>query len=294
MEDLFETCFGPVEEVLTSPSLELTCLGEAPLAAGACSHFFPHTSSGPLEGGPAGYRWSSSWSPPLEPAWHGPFSPAGQDHQVEPPPNSWGWTTLCHLLETTQHKGVGSFLRRGLMAARAIILRLRDCGSKSRGFMESWLVTQGVASSLRLTSRWAGTLPFEPLITSHIGLIPLDSLIHLLRSQLASIFGYQDISYLFLDSIQGNLILEGLKLFVCQFILPIFAQVAHGGTDPYWKVYGSLLRLLVEILNHISLLPEGEGPTIVFPQHLEESGQILDIPRVQTEDPVKHIRGISC
>ena len=39
--------------------------------------------------------------------------------------------------------------------------------------------------------------------------------------------------YLFLDSVQGNLILEGLKLFVRQFILPIFAQVAHGGTDPY-------------------------------------------------------------
>ena len=71
---------------------------------------------------------------------------------------------------------------------------------------------------------------------SHIGFVPLDSLIHLLRGQLASIFGYlkvQDMPYLFLDSIQGNLILEGLKLFVRQFILPIFAQVAYGGTYPY-------------------------------------------------------------
>ena len=68
---------------------------------------------------------------------------------------------------------------------------------------------------------------------SYVGLVPLDSLIHLLRGQLASIFGYlrvQDVPYLFLDSVQGNLILEGLKLFVRQFILPIFAQVAHGGT----------------------------------------------------------------
>ena len=56
LEDLFETCFSLAEGVLTSPSLEPTCLGEAPLAAGACSHFFPHTSSGPFEGGPAGYR----------------------------------------------------------------------------------------------------------------------------------------------------------------------------------------------------------------------------------------------
>ena len=87
-------------------------------------------------------------------------------------------------------KGVGSFLRRGLMAARAVILRLSDGSSKSRGFMESWLVTRGVASSLLLTGRQAGTLTFEPLITSYIGLIPLGSLIHLLRGQLTSIFGY--------------------------------------------------------------------------------------------------------
>ena len=38
----------------------------------------------------------------------------------------------------------------------------------------------------------------------------------------------------------------------------------------------------MEILDCISLLPEGEGPTIVFPQHLEESGQILGIPRIKT------------
>ena len=56
LEDLFETRFGPAEGVLTSHSLELTCLGEAPLAAGAHSHFFPHTSSGLFGGGPAGYR----------------------------------------------------------------------------------------------------------------------------------------------------------------------------------------------------------------------------------------------
>ena len=121
------------------------------------------------------------------------------------------------------------------MAARAVILRLSDCGSKSRGFMESRLVTQGMASGLQLTGGQAGTLAFEPLIMSYIGLIPLDGLIHLLRGQLTSIFGYlrvQDVPYLFLDSIQGNLILEGLKLFVRQFILPIFVQVTHGGTDP--------------------------------------------------------------
>ena len=50
----------------------------------------------------------------------------------------------------------------------------------------------------------------------------------------------------------------------------------------------------MEVLDGISLLPKVEGPTIVFPQHLEESGQILGIPQIKTEDPVKHIRGVSC
>ena len=122
------------------------------------------------------------------------------------------------------------------MAAWAVILSLRDCGSKSCGFMKSWLVTRDVASGLRLTGRRAGTLTFEPLIMSYIGFISFNSLIYLLRSQFASIFGYlrvQYMPYLFMDSIQENLILEGLKLLVHQLVLPIFTQVANGSTYPY-------------------------------------------------------------
>ena len=55
-EDLFETRLGPMEGVLPSPSLEPTCLGEAPSAAGDRSRFFPHISSGLSGGGLAGYR----------------------------------------------------------------------------------------------------------------------------------------------------------------------------------------------------------------------------------------------
>ena len=40
LEDLFETHLSPTEGVLPSPSLEPTCLGEAPLAAGAHFYFF--------------------------------------------------------------------------------------------------------------------------------------------------------------------------------------------------------------------------------------------------------------
>ena len=53
---LFETHLGLTERVLPLPSLEPTCLGEAPSAAGAHSHFYPHTSSGLFGGGPAGYK----------------------------------------------------------------------------------------------------------------------------------------------------------------------------------------------------------------------------------------------
>ena len=56
LEDLFETHLSLTEGVLPLPSLEPTCLGEAPSAAGARSHFFPHTSNDLFEGGPAGYR----------------------------------------------------------------------------------------------------------------------------------------------------------------------------------------------------------------------------------------------
>ena len=157
----------------------------------------------------------------------------------------------------------------------AIVLNLRDGGSKSRGLMESRLVTRGMTRGLWLTGGRTGTFTLEPLIIGYVGFVSFNSLVHLLRSQVASILGYlrvQNMSYLFMDSVQGNLMLEGLKLYVCQLVLPIITQVAHRGTYPYQKVNNSLLRLLTEILNGIPLLPEGKGPTIVFPQHLEESG----------------------
>ena len=103
--------------------------------------------------------------------------------------------------------------------ALAIVLNLRDGGSKSCGLMKSWLVTRGMASSLWLIGGRTGTFAFEPLFMGYIGFVSFNSLIHLLRSQFASILGYlrvQNMSYLFMDSVQGNLILEGLKLYVCQ------------------------------------------------------------------------------
>ena len=121
-------------------------------------------------------------------------------------------------------------MRRGLVKVMAFILRFSHHGSKSHCFMEPRPVIQGVASGLLLTGGRTGTLTFQPLIACHICLIFLDGLIHLLRGQLASIFGYlrvQDMSNLLLDPIQGNLILEGLELFLREFILPILAQITQ-------------------------------------------------------------------
>ena len=47
--------------------------------------------------------------------------------------------------------GICLFLGWRLRMARAIVLNLRDGGSKSCGLMESWLLTRGMASSLWLT-----------------------------------------------------------------------------------------------------------------------------------------------
>ena len=102
-----------------------------------------------------------------------------------------------------------------LRMARAIFLDLRDGGSKGHGLMESWLITRGMAISLRLTGGQTGTLAFQPLVTGYISFISFDGLIHLLWSQFASILDYlrvQDMPYFLMDSIHGNLILEELKL----------------------------------------------------------------------------------
>ena len=87
---------------------------------------------------------------------------------------------------------------------RAIVLNLRDGGSKSRGLVELRLVARGMASSLWLAGGRTGTLAFKPLIVGYIGLVSFKGLIHLLRSQVASILGYlriQNMSYFFVDSV---------------------------------------------------------------------------------------------
>ena len=132
--------------------------------------------------------------------------------------------------------GICPFLGRRLRMDWAVFLNLRDGGSKSCGLVKSWLVTRGMASGVWLAGGRTGTFAFEPLITGYVGFVSLNSLIHLLRSQFASILGYlgvQNVSYLFMDSVHGNLVLEGLKLLVGQLILPILTQVAHRGTYPY-------------------------------------------------------------
>ena len=83
--------------------------------------------------------------------------------------------------------------------AWAVILNLRDGGSKSRGLMKSRLVTRRMASGPWLTGGQTGTFAFEPLIMGYVGFVSFNSLIHLLRSQFASILGYlgvQNVSYL--------------------------------------------------------------------------------------------------
>ena len=94
--------------------------------------------------------------------------------------------------------------------------------------MESRLIARGLASSLWLSGGQTGTLALKPLITGYVGFVLFDCLIHLMWSQFAAILGYlgvQNVPYFFMDSVHGDLVLEGLKLFVCQFIFQSFPKL---------------------------------------------------------------------
>ena len=77
-------------------------------------------------------------------------------------------------------------------------------------------------------------------------------------------------SDLFLYSVQRDLLLQGPKFALRELILPILAQVTHGGADSNQEVNGGLIRLLAEVLNCVPLFSKGEGTTVVFSQHLKE------------------------
>ena len=77
-------------------------------------------------------------------------------------------------------------------------------------------------------------------------------------------------SDLFLYSIQQDLILQGLKLTLCELILPVLGQITHRGADSNQEVNGGLVGLLVKVLNCVPLFSKGEGTTVMFSQHLEE------------------------
>ena len=185
--------------------------------------------------------------------------------------------------------------RRRFLRMMVIILCLLNGCSEGCSFMKPRLVTRGTTSRLLLSGRRARAFTFKPFITGYIGFVFLDCLVHLLRGQptTSSDFGVKDMPYLLVHSIQRNLILERPELITSELIFPIFTQITHRGANSYQKVNGSLLGLLAEVLDGIPLLSKGEGSTIVFLQHLEESSQILSIIWVETADPIKYIRGIS-
>ena len=121
----------------------------------------------------------------------------------------------------------------------------------------------------------------------HIGLIPLDSLIHLLRGQLAE-------RVLSLPGLHSRKPHIGGTEALCPSVYPSNLCPSYSWRclpllKSLWKppeASGGDSRLYFSA-------PEGQGPTIMFPQHLEESVQILGIPGFKTEDPVENIGGIS-
>ena len=100
--------------------------------------------------------------------------------------------------------------------------------------MEPWFVPGSLWHSPLVVGVRAGTLSFKAFVVSHVSLIFLDRLIHLMWGQL-TMSGYlrvQNMLDLLLDSIQGDFILEGLQLFIRELVFPIFAKIANRGTHP--------------------------------------------------------------
>ena len=71
-------------------------------------------------------------------------------------------------------------------------------------------------------------------------------------------------SDLFLYPIQQDFILQGLKLALCELILPVLGQITYRGADSNQEVNGDLVKLLAEVLNYVPLFSKGEGATVVF------------------------------
>ena len=136
--------------------------------------------------------------------------------------------------------------------------------------METWFIPESLWHSPLVVGVRAGTLSFEAFVVSHVGLIFLDRLIHLMRGQptMSCYLGVQNMSDLLLDSIQGDFILERLQLFLRELVFPIFAKIANRGTHPDHKIRGILTVSLTKVLNHVPLFPEGIRATVVLTEHL--------------------------
>ena len=131
--------------------------------------------------------------------------------------------------------------------------------------MEARFVPRSLGCIPLMVSVRTGTLSLEAFAMANISLIFLDSLIHLMRGQLAmsSYLGVQNMLDLLFDSIQGDFGSERLQLLIRELVFPILAQIANRGTHPDHKIHGILADSLAKVLNHVPLLLEGIRATIV-------------------------------
>ena len=83
-------------------------------------------------------------------------------------------------------------------------------------------------------------------------------------------FGVKHMLDFFIDSIQEHFILEGLELLLSEEPLPVFTQTMYSIGDPDQEVTHLFRGTLLQVLQDVPLLSEGEGTTIVFPHLLED------------------------
>ena len=71
-----------------------------------------------------------------------------------------------------------------------LIIQPTSCGNECCCLVESRLVPRGLTSGLQWTGRGTCTFSIQSPVSGHIGLVFLDSLIHLLGCQVTISFGH--------------------------------------------------------------------------------------------------------
>ena len=174
-----------------------------------------------------------------------------------------GWTEVLHRR---------SYMSRGSLKPGFKVTSYRSAWGRSGGY------------------RWLIRLGSEALVMSHVRLVSLDSIIHSICVQLPipSHLRVEGMTNFLIDSIERDIIQEGIKLLFWDSSPEVSFQTPHSTGNPNKEISSRLGWPLSQVLNRISLFPEGEGIAIMFAHLLHYDPQVSSAS-VLFSDVIKYI-----